>query len=36
MERPAKMITVPVDLTEEEIRNEVPVKVILDIKVHSG
>ena len=35
-ERPAKMITVPVDLTEEEIRNEVPVKIILDIKVHSG
>jgi signal recognition particle receptor subunit beta len=35
-ERPAKMVTVPIELTEEEIRNEVPVKVILDIKVHSG
>ncbi len=35
-ERPAKMVTVPVELTEEEIRNEVPVKIILDIKIHSG
>ena len=35
-ERPSKMVTVPIELTEEEIRNEVPVKVILDIKVHSG
>jgi signal recognition particle receptor subunit beta len=35
-ERPAKMVTVPIELTEEEIHNEVPVKVILDIKVHSG
>ena len=35
-ERPAKMVTVPIELTEEEIRNEVPVKVILNIKVHSG
>jgi len=35
-ERPAKMVTVPIELTEEEIHNEVPVKIILDIKVHSG
>ncbi len=35
-ERPAKMVTVPIELSEEEIRSEVPVKVILDIKVHSG
>ena len=35
-ERPAKMVTVPIELTEEEIRSEVPVKVVLDIKVHSG
>jgi signal recognition particle receptor subunit beta len=35
-DRPSKMVTVPIELTEEEIRNEVPVKVILDIKVHSG
>ena len=35
-ERPAKMVTVPVELTEDEIRNEVPVKIILDIKIHSG
>lgn len=35
-ERPAKMVTVPIELTEEEIRNEVPVKIILDIKVHSS
>jgi signal recognition particle receptor subunit beta len=34
--RPVKMVTVPIELTEEEIHNEVPVKVILDIKVHSG
>lgn len=35
-ERPAKMVTVPIELTEEEIRSEVPLKVVLDIKVHSG
>ena len=35
-ERPAKMVTVPIELTEDEIRNEVPLKIILDIKVHSG
>ncbi len=35
-ERPAKMVTVPIELTEEEIHNEVPVKIILDIKIHSG
>jgi signal recognition particle receptor subunit beta len=35
-ERPARMVTVPLELTEEEIRNEVPVKVILDIKVLSN
>ena len=35
-ERPAKMVTVPIELTEDEIRSEVPVKVVLDIKVHSG
>ncbi len=34
--RPAKMVTVPIELTEEEIRSEVPLKVVLDIKVHSG
>lgn len=35
-ERPAKMVTVPIELSEEEIRSEVPIKVVLDIKVHSG
>ncbi len=35
-ERPSKLVTVRIDLSEEEIRNEVPVKVVLDIKVHSG
>jgi signal recognition particle receptor subunit beta len=35
-ERPAKMVTVPIELSEEEIRSEVQIKVILDIKVHSG
>jgi signal recognition particle receptor subunit beta len=35
-ERPAKMVKVPLELTEEEIRNEVPVKVVLDIKIFSG
>ena len=35
-ELPAKMVTVPIELTEDEIRSEVPVKVVLDIKVHSG
>ena len=35
-ERPAKMETIPIELTEEEIHNQVPVKIILDIKVHSG
>lgn len=35
-ERPARMVTVPVELTEEEIRNEVPVKILLDIKILSG
>jgi signal recognition particle receptor subunit beta len=35
-ERPAKMVTVPIELSEEEIRSEVSIKVILDIKVHSG
>jgi signal recognition particle receptor subunit beta len=34
--RPTKMVTVPIELTEEEIRSEVPLKVVLDIKVHSG
>ncbi len=35
-ERPSKMVTVPIELSEEEIRSEVPIKVILDIKVHAG
>jgi hypothetical protein len=30
------MVTVPIELSEEEIRSEVSIKVILDIKVHSG
>jgi signal recognition particle receptor subunit beta len=33
--RPTKMVKVPLELTEEEIRNEVPVKVVLDIKIYS-
>ena len=34
-ERPGKMVTVPIELTEEEIRSEVPVRVMLDIRIHS-
>jgi signal recognition particle receptor subunit beta len=34
--RPSKLVTVAVDMTEDEIRNEVPLKVVLDIKVRSS